>query len=221
MESAIMDAKLGKEEVKALDSGGTTGGLPPASTPSRKQSRRYETRYFLSAFAIGPPFASLVAYVGFQLQHIGYVVGHATGEAPPLGCLPTATSCRVPFSGSGGVNLTSHVLYLNAIIYALSGGLTPIVSGIGDYLNCQCEQYVVQLIIYGILYLPIAGLRGDDLMTFNTLSALHVIFNVIGFIAGAWMNIFYTVCDAQIGRDGISIISTTLEQQRRSGEESY
>ncbi|KAI0187769.1 autophagy-related protein 22-like protein [Xylaria flabelliformis] len=182
-----MDLKLGNE-VGTQDSGDTTGN-PPTSI-SRKQLRRYEVGYFLSTFAIGPPFASFGTYVGFQLQNIGYIVGNAPGEAPRSGCLPTATSCRVPFAGSGDVNLTSYVLYLNAIIYALSGGLTLIISGIGDYLDYQREQYVVQLIIYGILCLPIASLRGNDLMTFNTLSGLYVFFNVIGFIAGAWMNIF-------------------------------
>ncbi|KAI1147374.1 hypothetical protein F4825DRAFT_437567 [Nemania diffusa] len=180
---------LGKEESEPHGSTGTTA-TQPTSTLSRKQLRRYETGYFLSTFAIGPPFASFGTYVGFQLQNIGYVVGHAPGEAPRSGCLPTATSCRVPFAGSGDINLTSYILYLNAIIYALSGGLTLIVSGIGDYVNYQREQYVVQLLIYGILCLPIASLRGSDLATFNTLSGLYVAFNVIGFIAGAWMNIF-------------------------------
>ncbi|KAI1743765.1 hypothetical protein F4680DRAFT_319386 [Xylaria scruposa] len=182
-----MNSKLGKEA--ETQGSGDADGDSPASISS-KQLRRYEVGYFLSTFAIGPPFASFGTYVGFQLQNIGYTVGHAPGEAPRSGCLPTATSCRVPFAGSGDVNLTSYVLYLNAIIYALSGGLTLIISGIGDYLNHQREQYVVQLIIYGILCLPIASLRGNDLMTFNTLSGLYVVFNVIGFIAGAWMNIF-------------------------------
>ncbi|KAI0486645.1 hypothetical protein F4859DRAFT_308678 [Xylaria cf. heliscus] len=186
MKPGVMDVKL--EKVETQDLGGGTSDLP-ASTPSRNQLRRYEIGYFLSTFAIGPPFASFVTYVGFQLQNIGYVVGHSPGEAPRSGCLPTATSCRVPFA-SGDVNLTSYILYLNAIIYAASGALTLIISGIGDYLNYQREQYVVQLIIYGILCLPIASLRGSDLMTFNTLSGLYVVFNVIGFIAGAWMNIF-------------------------------
>ncbi|KAI1282178.1 hypothetical protein F5Y07DRAFT_386213 [Xylaria sp. FL0933] len=183
-----MDANSEKEVV-ALDSTGITG-IPPSRAVSSKQLRRYETGYFLSTFAIGPPFASFVTYVGFQLQNIGYVVGHASGQPPRSGCLVTATSCRVPFAGSGDVNLTSYILYLNAIIYALSGGLTLIVSGIGDYADYQREQYVVQLVIYGILCLPIASLRGSDLMTFNTLSGLYVAFNVIGFLAGAWMNIF-------------------------------
>ncbi|TRX92646.1 hypothetical protein FHL15_006573 [Xylaria flabelliformis] len=187
MKPVTMDLKLGNE-TETQNSRDTTDN-PPTSI-SRKQLRRYEVGYFLSTFAIGPPFASFGTYVGFQLQNIGYTVGNAPGKAPRSGCLPTATSCRVPFAGSGDVNLTSYVLYLNAIIYALSGGLTLIISGIGDYLNYQREQYVVQLIIYGILCLPIASLRGNDLMTFNTLSGLYVVFNVIGFIAGAWMNIF-------------------------------
>ncbi|RYC54201.1 hypothetical protein CHU98_g12009 [Xylaria longipes] len=196
-----MDLKLREEEAVTQDSEGATGD-PPALTLSRKQSRRYETGYFLSTFATGPPFASFVTYVGFQLQNIGYVVGHAAGEAPQSGCLPTATSCRVPFAASGDVNLTSYILYLNAIIYALSGGLTLIISGIGDYLNHQREQYVVQLIIYGILCLPIASLRGNDLMTFNTLSGLYVIFSVVGFIAGAWMNIFIPFMMHKSGETG-------------------
>jgi MFS-type transporter involved in bile tolerance (Atg22 family) len=184
-----MDTNSEKEGIELQDQMGGAN-TASASTVSRKLLRRYETGYFLSTFAIGPPFASFVTYVGFQLQNIGYVIGHAPGEPPRSGCLPTATSCRVPFAGSGDVNLTSYILYLNAIIYALSGGLTLIVSGIGDHINYQREQYVVQLILYGILALPIAGLRGSGLTTFNVLSALYVVFNVIGFIAGAWMNIF-------------------------------
>ncbi|KAI1426084.1 hypothetical protein F5Y12DRAFT_307584 [Xylaria sp. FL1777] len=185
-----MEVNLEKEKTATQDSTDATSVplAPPAL--SRKQLRRYETGYFLSTFSIGPPFASFVTYVGFQLQNIGYVVGHVPGEPLRSGCPATATSCRVPFAGSGDVNLTSYILYLNAIIYALSGGLTLIVSGIGDYVNYQREQYVVQLVIYGILCLPIASLRGNDLMTFNTLSGLYVVFNVIGFLAGAWMNIF-------------------------------
>ncbi|TGJ81453.1 hypothetical protein E0Z10_g7325 [Xylaria hypoxylon] len=184
-----MDISVEKEEILAQNSTSATS-VPPASTLSRKQLRRYETGYFLSTFSIGPPFASFVTYVGFQLQNIGYVVGHAPGEPPRSGCLATATSCRVPFAGSGDVNLTSYILYLNSIIYALSGGLTLIVSGIGDHVDYQREQYVVQLVIYGILCLPVASLKGSDLMTFNTLSGLYVVFNIIGFLAGAWMNIF-------------------------------
>ncbi|KAI3336919.1 hypothetical protein HD806DRAFT_528500 [Xylariaceae sp. AK1471] len=184
-----MDINLGKEGIEVQDPTGGTD-TASASTVSRKLLRRYETGYFISAFAIGPPFASFVTYVGFQLQNIGYVIGHAPGEALRSGCLPTATSCRVPFAGSGDVNLTSYILYLNAIIYALSGGLTLIVSGIGDHINYQREQYVIQLILYGLLALPIAGLKGNDLITFNVLSGLYVVFNVIGFLAGAWMNIF-------------------------------
>ncbi|GAP91117.1 putative autophagy-related protein 22 [Rosellinia necatrix] len=184
-----MSAELEKEETEIQDSTDAASATP-APTFSRKQLRRYQTGYFLSTFAIGPPFASFVTYVGFQLQNIGYVIGHAPGEAPRSGCPPTATSCRVPFAGSGDVNLTSYILYLNAIIYAVSGALTLIVSGIGDYVDYQRGQYVVQLIVYGILCLPIASLGGSDLATFNTLSGLYVVFNIVGFIAGAWMNIF-------------------------------
>ncbi|KAI1164071.1 hypothetical protein F5B18DRAFT_616798 [Nemania serpens] len=178
-----------KEEIEGYDLIGANETLQ-APKLSRKQLRRYETGYFLSTFASGAPFAAFATFVGFQLQNIGYIVGHAPGEPLGSGCLPTADSCRVPFAGSGDVNLTSYILYLNAIIYAVSGGVTLIVSGIGDYVNHQREQYVVQLLIYGILCLPVAGLRGSDLTTFNTLSGLYVVFNVIGFIAGAWMNIF-------------------------------
>lgn len=185
-----MNTKLdNKEEIEARNSP-CIDDIPPISTSSRKQRRRYETGYFLSTFAIGAPFASFVTYVGFELQNIGYVVGHVPGAAPGSGCPPAATSCRVPFAGSGDVNLTSYILYLNAIIYALSGGLTLIISGIGDYIAYQREQYVAQLVLYGILCLPIASFRGSDVATFNTLSGLYVVFNVIGFIAGAWMNIF-------------------------------
>ncbi|KAI1113227.1 hypothetical protein F5Y14DRAFT_228149 [Nemania sp. NC0429] len=182
-----------KEEHEGYDLIGATDGpqdAPQASTFSRKQLRRYETGYFLSTFATGAPFAAFGTFVAFQLQNIGYVVGHAPDEPLGSGCAPTATSCRVPFAGYGDVNLTSYILYLNAIIYAVSGGVTLIVSGIGDYVNYQREQYVAQLLIYGILCLPIATLRGSDLTTFNALSGLYVVFNIVGFIAGAWMNIF-------------------------------
>ncbi|KAI0402704.1 hypothetical protein F4802DRAFT_574801 [Xylaria palmicola] len=188
-----MDAVLGKEETESRDPTGVDD-MPPTSTPlARSQLRRYETGYFLSTFALGPPFAALVTYVGFQIQNIGYVVGRVPGAAPGSGCPPGATSCRVPFAGSsssGDVNLTSYLLYLNAIIYAVSGALTLVVCSLGDHAPHQREQYVAQLVLYGVLCLPVAGLRGGDLVTFNTLSALYVVFNVVGFIAGAWMNIF-------------------------------
>lgn len=48
-------------------------------------------------------------------------------------CFDFGQPCLVPMAGSGEVNLTSYILYLNAITYALGGVLVFFVCGLGDY----------------------------------------------------------------------------------------
>ena len=46
------------------------------------------------------------------------------------------------------------------------------------------------LIVYGALCLPVASLTTLSYHNYTTLAVLYTIFNTVGFIAGAWMNIF-------------------------------
>ncbi|KAK3672241.1 hypothetical protein LTR78_007781 [Recurvomyces mirabilis] len=162
---------------------------PPDRTLTAKHLRRYKTGYFLSTLSLGPAFAGFGTYVTFQLQTIAYVIGHELGAARGTGCPPTAPACLVTF-GSQEVNLTSYLLYLNALCFAISGALVLVVSGIGDRFSFQREQYVLMLVIYGALCLPVAGLKAMTEKTFTTFAVLYVLSNVVGFVASAWSNIF-------------------------------
>lgn len=62
-------------------------------------------------------------------------VGHHPGQPKGSGCPDKGAPCRVPF-GKGDLNLTSLLLYLNAIAYGVSGVLTLLISGWGDHF---CE----------------------------------------------------------------------------------
>ena len=154
-----------------------------------KKLRRYKIGYFLSTTGMGPAFAGFITYVSFQLQTTAYLIGREPGMPSGTGCSITATACIVRF-GSQDINLTSYILYLNALSFALSGALTMIVSGIGDRMHYQRAQYVLMLVLYGILCLPIAGLKGFTEKNFTTFAVLYVIFNIVGFIAVAWQNVF-------------------------------
>lgn len=52
------------------------------------------------------------------------------------------------------------------------------------------EQYTCFVVIYGILAVPVAGLTAYSLDTFNAFIGLYVSFNIAGFLAGAWLNVF-------------------------------
>ena len=52
------------------------------------------------------------------------------------------------------------------------------------------EQYIFGLVAYGALCLPAAGLTAYKLSVFNALAVLYSVFNIIGFLVQAWMNVF-------------------------------
>ncbi|WWC59816.1 uncharacterized protein I303_102378 [Kwoniella dejecticola CBS 10117] len=139
---------------------------------SRKQLRVYGWAFSATCYGI--------AYLS---------VGNHPGEPGGSGCASLDLPCRVPF-GSGDVNLTSLFLFLNAISFGVSGALTLLICGWGDYLPFKREQYILFTVLYGALALPIAGLTEYTKTDFNTLIGLYCSFAIIGFIAGAWMNIF-------------------------------
>ncbi|KAK0536740.1 hypothetical protein OC835_001931 [Tilletia horrida] len=157
---------------------------------TRTQYRRFKLAYSAVQFGSGIAFSPFLTYVPFQLQLIAYVIGHEPGMAPGSGCSLTATSCRVPFAGSGDVNLTSFINYINAISYAVSGALALIVSGLGDRMSFQREQFIFFLFGYGALCTPFAGLTATDLPTFNAYAGLYVVFNIFGFLVQVWAKIF-------------------------------
>jgi hypothetical protein len=60
------------------------------------------------------------------------------------------------------------------------------------------EIYIFLLVLYGVLAIPAAGLTRLSLTTFNSLSAIYVIFNTIGTVVTTIQNIFipYTMQQA-------------------------
>lgn len=52
------------------------------------------------------------------------------------------------------------------------------------------EPYVLFVTMYGILALPAAGLTTYTMDSYTALIALYTTFNLVGFIAGAWMDAF-------------------------------
>jgi hypothetical protein len=58
------------------------------------------------------------------------------------------------------------------------------------YSAYKREQYVGFLCIYGALVLPTAALTAYNMSNYTALLALYVVFNIIGFVAGAWQNVF-------------------------------
>ncbi|KAL9934169.1 hypothetical protein V8E36_007251 [Tilletia maclaganii] len=163
---------------------------PPPPLISKSQYRRYKLAYSAVQFASGIAFAPFITYVPFQLQFIAFFIDHEPGMPVGTGCSPMATSCRVPFANGGDVNLTSFINYINAIAYAVSGVLTLIISGIGDRLSFQREQFIFFLVGYGAFCLPFAALTGYALRTFNIFAALYVVFNIFGFLCQAWGKVF-------------------------------
>jgi hypothetical protein len=51
------------------------------------------------------------------------------------------------------------------------------------------EQYILWLVAYGALDLPAAALTHYTQSDYTALAALYTVFNVVGFLAMAWMNI--------------------------------
>ncbi|WVW78068.1 hypothetical protein I302_100019 [Kwoniella bestiolae CBS 10118] len=157
---------------------------------SKREIRNYNLAFSATCFGIGTVFGSATTYMVYQIQQIAYTsVGHNPDMPPGSGCLSLELPCRVPF-GSRDVNLTSLFLFLNAISFGVSGALTLLICGWGDYLPFKREQYISFTILYGILALPAAGLTEYTLHNYTALIGLYVSFNIIGFMAGAWQNIF-------------------------------
>lgn len=142
---------------------------------------------------IGPAFGSAVTYMSYQIQQDAFHgVGHHPGMPNGSGCPDLGKACRVPL-GSKDVNLTSLLLYLNAISYCVSGLLTLLVCGWGDHISevavwswltadYKREQYIGALLVYGSLCLPVAGLTHHTLRDYSFLIAIYTIFNIVGFL---------------------------------------
>ncbi|WWC89516.1 uncharacterized protein L201_004440 [Kwoniella dendrophila CBS 6074] len=157
---------------------------------SPKEIRTYNLAFSATCLGIGTVFGSASTYMTYQIQQIAYLtVGHNPGMPPGSGCLSLELPCRVPF-GPHDVNLTSLFLFLNAIIFGVSGALTLLICGWGDYLPFKREQYISFTVLYGVLALPVAGLTTYTKSNYTALIGLYTSFGIIGFMAGAWQNIF-------------------------------
>lgn len=83
--------------------------------------------FFFANFLVGLPFTIFNTYVFYQIQTVGFLIGHDKDGLP---C--TGTYCIVPF-GNSELDLNTAVLYLNALGYALGGALTVIITAYADY----------------------------------------------------------------------------------------
>lgn len=91
-----------------------------------KSTRHYFSSYIWVNFIIGLPFVAYGTYVIFQLQQIGFIIGHGVDE-------PTCmTSCIVPF-GSSELDMNAVILYLNGMGFAFGGFIMIFVAALGDY----------------------------------------------------------------------------------------
>jgi MFS family permease len=209
-------------------------GESPSSSPLGRKSRRLgRWGYSVSACGVGVVFAAFDTYVLYQIQTIAYFIGHEDGKPPGTGCSLTATVCYVPFYGSGDLNLTTFLLYLNALAFAISGAVVLLLSGVSDHLGFYREQYVGLLVIYGAFCLPVAGLQGLDTATFTAFSGLFVTFNVVGFVAGPLLNSFTalvmysaeevqassTVQDIESKPPGIELATDWIEEVSQANRE--
>jgi hypothetical protein len=82
--------------------------------------------FICTQFLIGLPFFVFGTYSLYQMQNVGYVIGHDENGGP------CETYCIVPWAGSQ-LDLNSVVLYLNAFIYGVGGIVTLILSAYSDY----------------------------------------------------------------------------------------
>lgn len=84
--------------------------------------------YIFCQFLIALPFSVFGAYIIYQLQIVGFMVGtDAEG-------LPCTTYCLVPFGGLN-IDLNSVMLYLNALGFGLGGAVMVLLSVYADYLS--------------------------------------------------------------------------------------
>lgn len=175
----------------------------PTSTDSpdnRSKFRRYRIGYFISSLGLGPAIAGVGTFVPYQLQNLAFAVGHEPGSPQNTGCPPSSSACLVKFGGAD-VNLTSYLLYMGATASAISGVMTLLISGTGDRLSLQREQYICLLATYGAFCLPMAALRAIDQRTLETFTALYVMCGILSALATAWSNIFVSFTMQQTVRD--------------------
>ncbi|KAL1413838.1 hypothetical protein Q8F55_001622 [Vanrija albida] len=157
---------------------------------SRAQLRKYHWAFYLTNFGIGPAFSSHIIYMSFQIQQNAFwSVGHHPGQPPRTGCPNLGQPCRVPL-GTSDVNLTSLLLYINAIGFGVGGFVTLFVCAWGDHMRLKREQYILLVCMYGALCLPAAGLTAYNISNYYGLISLYIIFAVVGYLVIAWGNIF-------------------------------
>lgn len=93
---------------------------------AQDKRKRHNHAFIFASFIIGLPFSAFGTYVIFQLQQIGFIIGH--GVDSPI----CETSCIVPF-GTGDLDLNAVILYLNAMGFGFSGFLIIFIAALGDY----------------------------------------------------------------------------------------
>jgi hypothetical protein len=77
-------------------------------------------------FLIGLPFFVFGTYSLYQIQTVGFLIGHdGTGK-------PCETYCIVPWAGSEK-DLNAIILYLNAFTFGLGGVVTLLLAAYSDY----------------------------------------------------------------------------------------
>ena len=93
---------------------------------SENRRKHYVYSYVFASFVSSLPYASFSTYVRFQLQQIGFVIGHGVSSSV------CETSCIVPF-GSSELDLNAVLLYLNAMGFAIAGFVIIFIAALGDY----------------------------------------------------------------------------------------
>ncbi|KIV89129.1 hypothetical protein, variant 1 [Exophiala mesophila] len=152
-----------------------------------KSTRHYFSSYILVNFIVGLPFVAYGTYVIFQLQQIGFVIGHGVDE-------PTCmTSCIVPF-GSSELDMNAVILYLNAMGFAFGGFIMIFVAALADYWKQKSLLMVITIFLYAAISIPVAWLDKLTKPTFDAFSGLYVLFSVITLALMALLNIYIPFC---------------------------
>lgn len=102
---------------------------------AQSKRKRYNWAFIFVSFIIGLPFTAFGTYVIFQLQQIGFVIGH--GVDSPI----CELSCVVPF-GTGDLDLNAVILYLNAMGFGIAGFLVIFIAALGDYWR-ECLSNII------------------------------------------------------------------------------
>lgn len=79
-------------------------------------------------FLIGLPFFVFGTYSLYQMQFVGFLIGH-DGTGQPC---TDQTYCIVPWAGSEK-DLNAIILYLNAFTFGLGGAVTLLLAAYSDY----------------------------------------------------------------------------------------